>query len=177
MDTSGGSSNPAQPDPQPQPALSGKGGSSDQTAGKLPEETGDEHMAQAGGRPFEQTQGKPASAKEQEFMGQIGASERVPIVEMREPRELPEEVAGWLERVQTDDVEEPKTVVHKGKTVVAPAAPQDVTVTLPLTESGVQQGLHQKIIESARWLAEWCFRLIKKFHGKVTYRMQDKGGT
>lgn len=115
------------------------------------------------------TVGKPAAAKEAEFVSGVGVSEKAPVVEVREPGELPEDVKGWLERVERDDVAEPPTVVHKGKPVVSPAAPADVTVTLPLSEEGVKKGLKQRIVESIRWLAVWCVRLVKKYHGKVFY--------
>lgn len=42
--------------------------------------------------------------------------------------------------------------------------------TLPLSEAQVQEGLHHKVWESIRWLAEWCVRQAKKLHGKVMYR-------
>jgi hypothetical protein len=98
----------------------------------------------------------------------VGVSEQVPIVESREPRELPEEVAGWLERVERDEIAEPKPVVHEGKTVVAPATPADIEVTLPLTEEETKKGLHHKIVDSVRWLAQWCLRLIDT--GKAAYK-------
>jgi galactose-1-phosphate uridylyltransferase len=119
-------------------------------------------------------QGKPSGAKEQEPVSPVGASERVPIVEMREPKELPEEVEGWLERVEREDVEQPRAVVHKGKTIVSPSAPQDVSVTLPLTEEEVKQGLHHKLVESVRWMAEWCARIVKKYHGRIAYKIRGE---
>ncbi len=41
---------------------------------------------------------------------------------------------------------------------------------LPLTEAQVQEGLHHKVWESIRWLAEWCVRQAKMLHGKVMYK-------
>jgi hypothetical protein len=115
------------------------------------------------------TAARPAGAKEEEFVSGVGVSERVPIVERREPRELPEEVAGWLERVEHDEIAEPQPIVHEGKTIVAPAAPADVEVTLPLTEEEMKKGLQQKVVDSIRWLAQWCVRLIDKYRGKVWF--------
>jgi hypothetical protein len=89
---------------------------------------------------------------------------------MKEPGELPVEVEGWLERAERDDVAEPAAVVHKGQTVVSPATPQQVSVTLPLDKEGLEMGITQKVAESIRWLAEWSVRIIKKFHGKVRYK-------
>ena len=118
------------------------------------------------------TVGKPVGAKEQEFVSEIKAGERVPIVEVGEPKELPEEVEGWLERVERGDVTQPQPVVHRGRTIVSPAAPQQVSVTLPLTEDEVKKGLHHKLFESIRWMAEWCVRIAKKYHGKVAYTLR-----
>lgn len=117
---------------------------------------------------------RPGAAKEQESLGKVGDTERVPIVELREPRELPEAVAGWLERVERDDIPEPATIVHEGKAIVSPAAPNQAQVTLPLTADDLKKGLQQKLIESIRWLAEWCVRLMKKYHGKAVYKLQNK---
>lgn len=119
--------------------------------------------------------GRPAVAKEKEFVSGVGVAERVPIVERREPRELSEEVQGWLERVEHDDIAEPKPIVHEGKTVVSPAAPLDVKVTLPLTEEGMKEGLQNKIVDSIRWLAQWCKRLFDKYQGKVAFKIRNPG--
>ncbi len=43
-------------------------------------------------------------------------------------------------------------------------------VELPLSEAQVQEGLHHKVWESIRWLAEWCVRQVKVLHGKVKYK-------
>jgi len=43
-------------------------------------------------------------------------------------------------------------------------------ITLPLTEAEMKRGLHYKIVDSLRWLAEWCQRLVKIAHGKFIYR-------
>ena len=115
---------------------------------------------------------KPA-AKEAEFISStssIGESESIPVVELKEPGELPTEVEGWIERAQQDDVAEPKTVVHQGQPVVLPAAPQQVEVTLPLDKEEIEKGLHYKLADSFRWLAEWCIRVFEKYRGKVGYK-------
>ena len=48
--------------------------------------------------------------------------------------------------------------------------PKKVVIELPLTEAGMVGGLHHKITDSVRWLAEWCRRLAKTAHGKFVYR-------
>ena len=39
--------------------------------------------------------------------------------------------------------------------------------TLPLNQEQIEQGLHHKVWEGIRWMAEWCVRQIKLLHGKV----------
>lgn len=138
---------------------------------RQPTTSGDHDQASASQPP---TAARPAGAKEEELVSEVGVPERVPIVEMREPRELPEEVAGWLERTERDDVAEPQPIVHEGRTVVGPAAPQDVEVTLPLTEEEMKKGLHHKIVESITWLARWCKRLFDKYKGKVAFKLGSR---
>jgi hypothetical protein len=34
----------------------------------------------------------------------------------------------------------------------------------------MEKGLKHKVVDSLRWLAEWCLRLIKMFGSKVAYK-------
>lgn len=38
------------------------------------------------------------------------------------------------------------------------------TITLSLTEEEIKKGLHHKIVDSIRWLAEWCVKIAKAAH-------------
>ncbi len=116
--------------------------------------------------------GRPAGAKEGEFLsgGDVTPVEHVPVVELREPGELPTEVEGWIERAEHDDVEEMKPIKVDGQTVVSSATPQNVKVTLPLEKSEIKQGLQYKVADSVRWLAQWCIRLVDKYKGQVGYK-------
>lgn len=78
---------------------------------------------------------------------------------------------GYLEQIEqhkgsavTDD---------SGLPILTPAGDDQVTITLPLTEEQVKEGLHHKIIDAFRWLCEWCVVIIKKAHAagmRVVYR-------
>lgn len=46
---------------------------------------------------------------------------------------------------------------------------QKQTIILPLDEEGVKRGLHHKVIDGIRWLAEWSLYMIKKYPGRVFY--------
>jgi len=99
--------------------------------------------------------------------------EKVPVVEVGgEHEKIPEEVEGWLEKLERgEEVKLPQSVKHKGKILVEPAEPQvDEKVVLPTTQETIQKGVHSNVFTSVRWLAEWCLRMIKKFHGAVVYR-------
>lgn len=121
--------------------------------------------------------GRPAAAKEAEFVGGgLQISENIPIVEVREQGELPVEVEGWVERVEQDDVKDFEPIVHDGQTILSTSAPQQVDITLPISEDEAKKGLHHKVFESVRWMAEWCVRLVKKYHGKVAYKRDGNQG-
>jgi len=106
---------------------------------------------------------RPTVSKEQEVVAEISSTETHPIVEVGMPKEIPEDVEGWLERVEKDEVAEPPVVVHEGKPLVMPATPSQVSITLPLDDAGIKKGLRHKIFESMRWLAVWCMRMAKKY--------------
>jgi|CXWL01.1.fsa_nt_gi hypothetical protein len=92
------------------------------------------------------------------------------------------EVEGYIERIE-------KQAETKAPTIPAPAtqataalsdaaakqavalAPKSAkqTIVLPLDEEGVRKGLHHKVWEAIRWLAEWSVYMIKKYPGKVFY--------
>ncbi|MBI5619905.1 hypothetical protein HY950_03015 [Candidatus Gottesmanbacteria bacterium] len=48
-------------------------------------------------------------------------------------------------------------------------APSVQTVALPLTDDQIAVGLHQSIVSSIRWLAEWCLRRLKQLHMGIKY--------
>ena len=71
---------------------------------------------------------------------------------------------------EAEELKTPITDDYTGQVLLKPAQPQNVTVTLPLTEEQVVKGLHEHIWDSVRWLAEWCVRQIKMLHGRVRYK-------
>ena len=42
-------------------------------------------------------------------------------------------------------------------------------IVLPLNKQQIEEGLHRKVIEGVKWLAEWCVMMIKKYPGRVFY--------
>lgn len=103
----------------------------------------------------------------------MGASENVPLVEIREEAEIEPEVEGWLEKLeQAGEVHLPQPVTHDDRVIVADAGAQisQDRVVLPVTLSDQKMNLKKKPEESARWLAVWIERITKIFVGKFRYR-------
>lgn len=115
----------------------------------------------------------------------------MPVVGKEVERQLtPEEMAaekleGYIERVEkqpeiaadvaqyvkpSGSIAMPQmTPVDFGAQVMQQAQAQTQTITLPLTEAKMKEGLHHKVFDAIRWLAEACVYLIKKYPGRVFY--------
>ena len=57
-----------------------------------------------------------------------------------------------------------------GQSAVGPKKPN-----LPLSQQGVQLGLHHRVWKSIKWLAIWCIRQAQIFGGDVTYKEENAG--
>lgn len=103
-----------------------------------------------------------------------GKQEVTPMTEYTRKVDLEPEVESWLEKLEKEDSNLPKPVVDdKGQTVLDDTISKKkdkFKVVLPLTKEEVERGLHHKVVDSIRWLAEWCIKTIKMFHGKVAYK-------
>jgi hypothetical protein len=96
------------------------------------------------------------------------------------------EVEGYVERVEKQmEIKKPSNPLQPSSVktpapkvqddfgnVVMQAAQKQVKakIILPMDEIEVKEGLHHKIIDAARWLAEWCVLMIKKYPGRVFYK-------
>ncbi len=117
----------------------------------------------------ERVDGKPASA---ESSGEA-KQEVTPITEFTRSVDLEPEVEGWLEKVEKEDsqLQQPVTDDKTGQVILDDSQQQGgFKVVLPMSQDEVDKGLHHKVLDSVRWLAEWCIRMIKMFGNKVTYR-------
>jgi sugar (pentulose or hexulose) kinase len=103
---------------------------------------------------------------------QIGEKEKLPLVERLTTPEIPPEIE-HLESIAGAEITLPKPITDSsGHPILDNVTPQEVTITLPLTEEEMQRALHLKIIYSLRWLAEWVKRLSKIFGGKFLYQFK-----
>ena len=94
------------------------------------------------------------------------------VVDVEKSAEVPPEVESWMEKVEHHEVRAPNQVVVADQTAQMPTgdyAAQPVIV-LPITQQAVQIGMKKSVQDSIRWLAEWCVKMMKKFHGLVVYR-------
>lgn len=82
--------------------------------------------------------------------------------------DLPREVVSAGVRIQPTQVSIPPPVAQMG---VQPAGNNVSTpaqqVSLPLTDDQIVKGLHLGIVNSVRWLAEWCVKRLKQLHKAV----------
>ena len=104
--------------------------------------------------------------KEQE---PIASSETGLTETMTEIEVSPElEKAGIEKRSET--IELPPDLQKMGVVATGPSQPVvTATVSLPLTDDQIAQGLKHGVTNSWRWLAEWCIRRIKQFHKRITH--------
>lgn len=111
----------------------------------------------------------PGVGKERE-----GKQEETPMTEYTRNVDLEPEVEGWLEKVEKEDSRLPQPVTddQTGQAVLDDSQQQQsgFKVILPMSKDEVEKGLHHKIIDSVRWLAEWCIRMVKMFGNRVAYR-------
>ncbi len=73
---------------------------------------------------------------------------------------------------QSLTVAPPAPVVYPdmGQAVMqAAASTGKAKIVLPMESEEVKTALHQKVVEGARWIAEWCVLMIKKYPGRVFY--------
>lgn len=101
----------------------------------------------------------------------LGEKEQLPVVERPTVPEIPPEVE-HVEAIAGAEITLPTPVTDDlGAVMMDNIAPQQVTITLPLTEEEISRALHLKIIYSLRWLGEWAKRLIKIVGGKFLYKL------
>ncbi|MBI1871903.1 hypothetical protein HYS10_00625 [Candidatus Collierbacteria bacterium] len=98
-----------------------------------------------------------------------------------------QEVEGYIEKIekQAEKPVPPSPLQPAPGTTTAPPPVYDdmgkavmqsakgtgkLNIVLPLDEEGIRTGLHHKVIDGIRWLAEWCVFIIKKYPGRVFYK-------
>lgn len=88
------------------------------------------------------------------------------LTEIGKEQEISQEVkqAGVVQR--QENIEVPIDMQQMGvrPTGISTPVPFKPTLKLPITDEKIEKGLHKSIINSLRWLAEWCFFQLKRVH-------------
>ena len=86
--------------------------------------------------------------------------------------EASSEVKDWMEKIEAgEEITFPGPVTDDyGQILMDAAKITKPKIDLPLDKPGIQKGLHHKVVDSVRWLAEWCLRLIKMVPKRVVYK-------
>lgn len=114
----------------------------------------------------------------------MASLEREPQRQLTPEEMAAEQIDGYLERVEKQveidkDVanmvqqqpQMPPVIADEQGMVVAEAVPEN-PIDLPLTQAELEEDLHHPFADAARWLAEFCVMIIKKYPGRVFYRRQ-----
>lgn len=76
------------------------------------------------------------------------------------------ELSGYIEKVEkATELTTPVMDDYTNQVLLASAKP-NVKIKLPLEEAQIEEGLHHKVWEAIRWLAEWCLRQLKIIKAK-----------
>lgn len=101
----------------------------------------------------------------------------------------PQEQVGYVEKIEKQvETQQPTNSTQQqtvtevkeqlddmGKIVSAQfAVHTKPNIVLPMGKEQMAEGLHQGVLKSARWLAEWCVMMIKKYPGRVFYLPPEK---
>lgn len=140
-----------------------------------------QHQYQQGGKFKEQLEAiagsftRPSTGVEHE---PVPRSEKGPdaVIEIPSSPEIEKkpELAGYIEKVEREaETMKPITDDYTQQVLLKTAQSNQAKVKLPLTEEEIQRGLHHKVWESMRWLAEWCVRQVKMLGGRAEYKSEQ----
>jgi len=90
---------------------------------------------------------------------------------------IPKEVESWIEKVERgEDLQlvKPVTDDNTGEVLVTAPAAKPQRITLPVDKRTFIYGLTQGLSEAARWLSEFCLKLIKDKPDRVEFKKPTK---
>lgn len=113
--------------------------------------------------------------REQKTPEQIAAEQVEGYIEQVEKKpEIDSDVTGVVKPAPSGDINVPKITDDQGQVVMQQVDDSEPEIVLPMSEEEVKNGLHHKVVDSVRWLAEFCVMLIKKYPGRVFYAGDDE---
>ena len=74
------------------------------------------------------------------------------------------ELAPYIEKVEHEPQITADLQAHGVTATPKPASDvitKGPTIVLPLSEAEVEQGLHHKVFDAVKWLAQWCVRIAE----------------
>lgn len=84
------------------------------------------------------------------------------------------ELAGYIEKVENEAATlKPVVDDYTQQVLLKSVNPAKSKVKLPLSQAQIQTGLHHKVVESIRWLAEWCTRQVKLLGARAEYKAEE----
>ena len=112
--------------------------------------------------------------EQKEVIGSFFKEGEPRIIEKKE-FEPSSEVKPWVAKVKSaEEITLPQPIKDEyGQILIEAAQPVKPRIVLPLAKPKIKRALQKKIVESVRWLAEWCLRLIKMFPKRVTYESNN----
>lgn len=96
---------------------------------------------------------------------QVSTTELLKDVENNKDIELGKEVSAIGVRLKPTTIVLPKIVRNAGVQVTNPVVqPYAIapTIVLPLSDDQIAKGLHESVLSSVRWLAQWCQRRLQQ---------------
>lgn len=125
-------------------------------------------------KPAQDDNNQPTPTLSEEITLEFGGKEREPTkiaeeipthIEQEKHKELIDQ--GYIERVERQaELATPVIDPASSQILVQSSSRQKPKIKLPLSEGQIEEGLHHKIWESIRWLAEWCKRQIELMYTK-----------
>lgn len=102
----------------------------------------------------------------------LEAATGIQVVEQERQPELPPEVDGFLQHVESHADQAPAEIVlgELAEDNLPKNVPKQSVIVVPITPEIEEVGAKKNPTFSVRWLVEWSQKLIKMFQGKVVYR-------
>ena len=116
----------------------------------------------------------PSLKEQREMLTNLKSQEKgMDTVRYKEYKEVEigSEVKDWMDKLENGDsslLNQP-VVDDYGQILLDNSTPQKPQIVLPLHEEEVEKAMHRKVIDSIRWLAEWCLRVIKIVGKRATF--------
>lgn len=120
--------------------------------------------------------GKEAAGSLSIDAANIEAAAGIQVVEQEKNPEMPVEVEGFLQHVDSNSQQAPEEIVLADlqNEVLPTKVPKKSVIVLPITPEIEKAGARKSPKHSIKWLIEWSRKIMKMFEGTVVYRPVEK---